>query len=121
MIRKTCIVFSFAIVGLTIAACGKPHKDGAGAVGTTTVTSAAVPKGGSCNVDKQGICEEYADSALGLVEGACKSLLKGSYAKASCSTQNLMGICETKDEKKFYYFGNAVAPWVSDAKEDCEK
>jgi len=117
MTRNAFIFVSFAM-GLTVVACGKP-KDGA--VGTTTTTSAAVPKGGSCNVEKQGICEEYADSALGLVEGACKSLLKGSYAKASCSTQNLMGVCESKDEKKFYYFGNSAAPWVSDAKDDCEK
>ncbi len=119
-IVRPVIFVSFAIVGLTVAACGKPtSKDGQ--AGATTVTSAPVPKGGSCNVEKQGICEEYADSALGLAEGACKSLLKGSYAKAACSQQNLMGVCETKDEKKFYYFGNSVAPWVSDAKEDCEK
>jgi hypothetical protein len=118
-IVRPVIFVSFAIMGLTVAACGKPGKDGQ--AGSASVTSAPVPKGGSCNVEKQGICEEYADSALGLAEGACKSLMKGTYAKAACSTQNLMGVCETKDEKKFYYFGNSVAPWVSDAKEDCEK
>jgi hypothetical protein len=118
-IVRPVIFVSFAIVGLTVAACGKPSKDGQ--AGSTSVTSAPIPKGGSCNVEKQGICEEYADSALGLAEGACKSLMKGSYAKAACSTQNLMGVCETKDEKKFYYFGNSLAPWVSDAKDDCEK
>jgi len=119
-IVRPALFVSFALVGLTVAACGKPSKEGGGASSTTT-TSGPVPKGGSCNVEKQGICEEYADSALGLAEGACKSLLKGSYAKAACSQTNLMGVCETKDEKKFYYFGNSVAPWVSDAKEDCEK
>lgn len=115
------IILVLSSVAVSLAACSKPSGGGAGDTGSASVTSAAAPKGGSCNLEKSGVCHEYADSALGLVEGACTGMLKGTYAKAACSTQNLLGTCELKDEKKLYYFGNSDAPWVSDAKEDCEK
>ncbi|MDF2697647.1 MAG: hypothetical protein K0S65_6030, partial [Labilithrix sp.] len=45
----------------------------------------------------------------------------GAYAKESCPTADLMGVCERKGgDKKFYYFGGST-PWVSDAQESCEK
>lgn len=114
----------FSSLALVVMACGKSgDKAGAGgaASSSATVTSGPVPKGGSCNLEKDGMCHEYADSALGMVEGLCTGMMKGTYAKASCSTANLMGVCEEKDEKKYYYYGNADAPWVADAKEHCEK
>ncbi len=106
---------------LAVVACGKPGSSGAGPAGSASVTNAVVPKGGSCNEAKAGVCTEYADNPLGLAEGACKEMFKGTYAKNACPTDNVIGFCQRKDEKEFYYFGNGVGAWVDDAKEDCEK
>jgi hypothetical protein len=71
-------------------------------------------------MENAGTCTEYEGNALGLTETMCKDVMKGSYAKESCPTAELMGVCERKNDKKFYYFGGST-PWVSDAKESCEK
>ncbi len=112
----------FSLVALSAVACGKLSSK----PGTTETTSANMPKGGSCDEAKAGICTEYSDNPLGIAESACKSMFKGSYAKTSCPTANLMGVCEKKTDKgaagdkEYYYFGNGIAPWVEDAKKDCE-
>jgi hypothetical protein len=113
----TILFFSACLVAVT--ACGKSGNSGT--AGSATVTNAAAPKGGSCNESKAGICTEYNDNPLGLAEGACKEMFKGTYNKGSCPTENTIGFCQKKDEKQFYYFGNGVGAWVDDAKEDCEK
>jgi hypothetical protein len=115
----TLLFVSSSLVAL--AACGKPGSSTSGPAASATVTSAAAPKGGSCNEAKAGVCTEYSDNPLGLAEGACKQMFKGTYAKNACPSDNVIGYCQRKDEKQFYYFGNGVAPWVEDAKEDCEK
>ena len=111
-------VVSFTVVAIALAACGKPSGD---KPGQATTTSAKAPKGGSCMEENAGLCSEYNDNPLGMAEGACTGMFKGKYAKTACPTENLMGICEKKDEKEFYYFGNSQGAWVEDAKKDCEK
>lgn len=113
----------FTLIGLSAVACGK----GSSKSGTTETTSADMPKGGSCTEEKTGVCTEYSDNPLGIAESACKSMFKGTYAKSGCSTTNLIGSCQRKSEstgkpgdKEFYYYGNGVAPWLEDAKKDCE-
>jgi len=118
--RNLFVLSAVSLVALATIACGKPGAKTDGKAGTTTLTSANAPKGGSCNLPKAGSCTEYADNALGLTESMCKDLIKGSYEKASCPTANLMGVCERKGDKKFYYFGGSM-PWVSDAQNNCEK
>lgn len=114
-------VASITFVGLALVACGKPSGKGADPSGSATTTSGAAPKGGSCLEDKAGLCTEYNDNPLGMAEGACTSMFKGTYQKSACPTADLMGVCERKDEKEYYYFGNGAAPWLSDAKKDCEQ
>jgi hypothetical protein len=118
--RSGLVVTSALVLGLALTACGRGGKADPSKAGTANLTSASSPNGGSCNQDKAGTCSELADDVLGLAESACKDLVKGSYAKAPCPRANLMGVCERKNEKKYYYFGGAL-PWVSDAKESCEK
>lgn len=111
---------ALAFVGVLAAACGKPS--GSGPAGSSTTSSAPAPKGGSCNEEKVGICHEYKDNPLGMAESLCKDMLKGTFKKEACPQTDLIGTCNEKDgDKKLYYFGNARAAWVSDAKEDCEK
>jgi hypothetical protein len=117
-LRTFVVVSSVSLVALATVACGKPKSDGK--AGSTNVTSAAAPKGGRCLLEKAGTCSEYKDNALGLAESACKDLMKGVYSKESCPTADLMGVCERKGDKKFFYFGGST-PWVSDAQESCEK
>jgi hypothetical protein len=114
---RVLVVSTVAFAALATVACGKPKPN---KVGATTLTSANAPKGGSCMQDKAGVCEEYKDNTLGLAESACKDLMKGAYSKESCPQANLMAVCERKNDKKFYYYGGSH-PWLSDAKESCEK
>ena len=95
----------------------------ANAVASATLTSARpAPKGGSCVVAQTGTCFEFAENPLGFAEGVCKDLQKGTYSKTGCPTENLMAVCDQKKgDKKLYYLGSSVAPWPSDAVEDCEK
>lgn len=118
-LRTFAVVSSLSLVALASTGCRK-SKGEDGKSGAATVTSAAVPKGGRCLLESAGTCTEYKDNALGLAESACKDLMKGSYAKESCPTAELMGVCERKGDKKFYYYGGST-PWVSDAQESCEK
>ena len=115
----------FATLSLSlvaVVACGKPGGSGSGSsAGSATVTSGPAPKGGSCNEEQSGICVEYGDNPLGMAEGACKEMFHGTYSKGSCPQQNALGYCQKKEDKEFYYFGNGVAAWVDDAREDCEK
>ena len=118
-LRTFAIVSSLSLVALASTGCRKP-KDGDGKSGSATVTSAGAPKGGRCLLESAGSCTEYKDNALGLAEASCKDLMKGAYSKESCPTADLMGVCERKGDKKFFYFGGST-PWVSDAQEACEK
>ncbi|HEY8072643.1 MAG TPA: hypothetical protein VIF62_00995 [Labilithrix sp.] len=113
---KKALLGIFFLSSFAVIACGKGDK-----AGTASLTNAAVPKGGSCNEAKAGVCTEYSDNPLGLAEGACTSMFKGTYAKSACPQDNVLGFCLRKDDKQYYYFGNGVAAWVDDAKEDCEK
>jgi hypothetical protein len=94
---------------LALVACGK--KDGA---------AADAPKGGSCNHESEGTCEEYKDSALGLAEGFCKAA-GGTYEKKACPTTAILGTCakETGD-KTFTYADNGLNQTAADAKAKCE-
>lgn len=113
------VVSSLSVIALASTGCRKP-KGAEGKPGSATVTSATAPKGGSCLLENAGTCTEYQDNALGLAETSCKDLMKGSYSKESCPTAELMGVCERKGDKKFFYYGGST-PWVSDAQEACEK
>lgn len=120
-LRNFVVVTSVSLIALATTACGKSKPgDAKAGAGQASLTSAAAPKGGRCLLENAGTCTEYKDNALGLAESACKDLMKGSYAKESCPTAELMGVCERKGDKKYYYFGGST-PWVSDAKESCEK
>jgi hypothetical protein len=113
---------ALTFAGILLAGCGKPSGGGGGGAGSATTNSAPAPKGGSCNIEKEGICQEFSENPLGMAEGLCKDMLKGTFKKEACPAADLLGTCKEKDgDKKMYYFGNARAAWVSDAKEDCEK
>jgi hypothetical protein len=114
---RAVVVSSVSLLAIASVACGKPSSSKPGAA---TLTSANAPKGGRCLLEKAGTCSEYKDNTLGLAESACKDLMKGAYSKESCPTADLMGVCERKGDKKFYYYGGST-PWVSDAQESCEK
>jgi hypothetical protein len=116
-------VTSLTLAALALVACGKSSSSSAGSTSSSATTTSAgpAPKGGSCLEEKAGVCTEYGDNPLGMAEGACTSMFKGTYQKTACPTADLMGVCERKDDKQYYYFGNGVAPWVSDAKKDCEQ
>jgi hypothetical protein len=77
------------------------------------------PTGGSCFQEKVGTCSEYPDHPTS-AQRSCKILRKGTYATESCPSANVMGVCEQKRAKKYFYFGGAY-PWVADAKDACEK
>ncbi len=114
---------SFAAFSVALLACGKPGaSSNSSPAASATLTSAAAPKGGSCNEAKAGICTEYSDNPLGIAESACKEMFAGTYAKAACPSENVLGYCtKDKGDKQYYYFGNGVAAWVDDAKKDCEQ
>lgn len=122
-VSRTFTIAAVVSVGLLAAACGKPSGKGApGEAGSATVTSGLAPKGGSCLEEKAGLCHEYTENPLGMAEGLCKDLLKGTYSKNACPTADLVGTCKKKDgDKTLYYFANSHAAWVEDAKKDCEK
>lgn len=121
-IVRTFTLSALAVTGVLAVGCGKP-SGGSGAAGSASTTSASpAPKGGSCFEEKVGICHEFAENPLGVAEGLCTDLYKGTFKKEGCPTKDLVGTCALKDgDKKFYYFGNAEAAWVSDAKKECEE
>jgi hypothetical protein len=100
-------------------ACSKSARTDDGKA-TTTAANVQGPAGGSC-MERRGECVEYTDNTLGVSEAACK-LLEGTYGKAACPTADLLGRCDEADGRKtYYYLGNSAAPWLSDAKRDCEE
>jgi hypothetical protein len=46
--------------------------------------------------------------------------MKGTYSKNSCSHDNTIGSCKTKDDTIYYYFGNQTGPWTEDAADVCK-
>jgi hypothetical protein len=100
---------------LTVIGCSKGSGGSAG-----TGTQVAGPKGGSCAETKEGLCTEFGENPGGIAEGACTSLMKGTYTKASCSHDATIGSCASKGDVIYYYFGNASGPWTEDAAEDCK-
>ena len=105
------LVTSLAVIG-----CSKSSGGSAGAA-----AQVAGPKGGSCAETKEGLCTEFGENPGGIAEGACTSLMKGTYSKASCSHDATIGSCASKDgDVVYYYFGNASGPWTEDAAADCK-
>lgn len=117
---KFFVVSAVSLMALASVACKPGNKTDKAGSTTLTSAAAAAPKGGSCMQENAGTCEEYKDNALGLAESACKDLLKGKYSKEACPQANLMAVCERKNDKKYFYYGGSQ-PWLSDAKEACEK
>ncbi len=109
-------VTSTLAVALSVAAIGCSKSGGGGA----TAADPNAPKGGSCMQDKAGLCTEFSENPAGLAEGACTSLMKGTFSKASCSKDNTIGSCQAKSDVTYYYFGNASGPWTEDAADDCK-
>jgi hypothetical protein len=105
-------------LALSLAALGCSKGSGGGS--TTATTDPNAPKGGSCMQSGVGLCSEYADNMGGIAEGACTTLLKGTYSKGSCSRDNSIGSCQAKDEVTYYYFGNESGPWTEDAADECK-
>jgi hypothetical protein len=111
------VTASFSLA-LSLAALGCSKGSGAGSAGASTDPNA--PKGGSCTQSNVGLCTEYSDNPGGIAEGACTSLLKGTYSKGSCSRDNTIGSCKSKDEVNYYYFGSESGPWTEDAADECK-
>jgi hypothetical protein len=109
-------VTSTLAIALSVAAIGCSKSGGGGA----TASDPSAPKGGSCMQDKAGLCTEFSENPAGLAEGACTSLMKGTFSKASCSKDNTIGSCQAKSDVTYYYFGNASGPWTEDAADDCK-
>ena len=105
-------------LALSLAALGCSKGSGAGS--TTATSDPNAPKGGSCMQSGVGLCSEYADNMGGIAEGACTTLLKGTYSKGSCSRDNSIGSCQAKDEVTYYYFGNESGPWTEAAADECK-
>jgi hypothetical protein len=113
---KLALVGSLTVVVLAlVTGCSK----GSGSSGGTAAANG--PKGGSCMQAQAGICQNFSDNPGGIAEGTCTSLLKGTYAKTACATDNTIGSCAAKDgDTVYYYVGNATAPWPDDAAADCK-
>jgi hypothetical protein len=118
---KPSLVFATTTIALAVslAAIGCSKSAGGGSSGSSAADPGA-PKGGSCMQDKAGLCTEFGDNPAGLAEGACTSLMKGTYAKTACSHDNSIGSCASKGDTTWYYFGNASGPWTEDAADDCK-
>jgi hypothetical protein len=111
----TATAFAVA-VSLAAIGCSK----GAGGASGAAAADPNAPKGGSCMQDKAGLCTEFSENPAGLAEGACTSLMKGTYSKAACSHDSTIGSCQSKGDTTYYYFGNASGPWTEDAQDDCK-
>ena len=119
---RTIITGIAIVAGLSVFACKKPANTDTSTTTAATASGAAAagPKGGSC-VDPRGQCTEYTDNTLGVAEAACK-MFEGKYIPSACPTADVIGRCDDADgQKTYYYAGNFIAPWVSDAKRDCEE
>jgi hypothetical protein len=103
--------------------CGKSSASSDKASGGDQATASNAV---SCNMPDMGVCsEDPASEELG-ASMAC-SMFKGTFAKSACPADKRIGVCTEKKEankepgKKVYYLGNLSAPFVADAKKDCEE
>jgi len=119
--KPSLVLISTSItLALSLAALGCSKGNGGAGASGAAATSAYAPKGGSCLEDKAGLCTEFTENPGGLAEGACTSLMKGTYSKDACPRDNSIGSCQSKSDTTYYYFGNASGPWTEDAADDCK-